>query len=326
MGKLFLESLRNFSVYASTTSTNFLDYIKKRLIIIMIGVLLFYAFQVDAQDTLKIIPVKWQTELNSNLNLSQLALANWTGGGQSALSLNTRHTAHLGHTQGRLIWNNTLDVAYGLQKINGGGLRKSDDLLKLVSVLNYTFANPRWQWTTQLNFWSQFAPGFNYAEDPGLPDIEISRFMAPGYFQQALGLSYAVEDQFQLSILPVTGKVTVVVEQALAPRYGLGENERVKTELGASFNLNVNKTIWENILLLADLNLFSGYQPLTRIDVNGELQLKMKVNKYISTSLAAQLIYDHDVDIDRELEGVQRDVQFKELLTIGFVYNWGGVD
>ncbi len=278
--------------------------------------------KVDAQDTLE-LPKAWQTGLNSNLNLAQLALANWTGGGQSSLSLNTRQTASLDHVQGRILWNNVLDLAYGLQKINGGGLRKSDDLIKFVSNLNYTFANTNWQWTTQFNFWSQFAPGFIYAEDPTQSDVEISRFMAPGYFQQALGLSYARESHLKLSLLPLTGKVTVVVRSQLAPRYGLAENERIKTELGASFNLNINKLVWENVQVLADVNLFSPYDPFTRIDVNGELQIKMKVNRYISTALSAQLIYDHDVDIDREQEGVQRDVQFKELLTVGLVYDWG---
>jgi hypothetical protein len=323
MSKLFLDKLRNSSVYAPQhPGTNFVHKAFTINILMALFVLFLISWKVEAQDTLE-IPKFWQTGFNSNLNLAQLALANWTGGGQSSMSLNSRQTATLDHIKDRVSWSNTLDLAYGLQKLNGGGFRKSDDLIKFVSNLNYTFANTRWRWTTQFNFWSQFAPGFIYSEDQQQPDIEISRFMAPGYFQQALGLSYARDNHVKLSLLPLTGKVTVVVRPQLALRYGLEDGETIKTELGSSFNLNINKLVWENVQLLSDINLFSPYNNLSRIDVNGELQLKMKVNKYISTALAAQLIYDHDVDIDQEREGIQRDVQFKELLTIGLVYDWG---
>ena len=74
----------------------------------------------------------------------------------------------------------------------------------------------------------------------------------------------------------------------------------------------------ENVTLLTKLELFDNYtnkvpEDRDKVVVNWETGLNLKVNKFITASVATQLIYDYRV--------VQR-TQFKEVLGIGFGYKF----
>lgn len=85
----------------------------------------------------------------------------------------------------------------------------------------------------------------------------------------------------------------------------------------------------ENVNFQSRIDLFSNYseEPL-HIDVNWEVLIAMKVNKYISATVTTNLIYDHDVDIavDENNDGITDAygprVQFKEVLGVGLSYKF----
>jgi len=64
------------------------------------------------------------------------------------------------------------------------------------------------------------------------------------------------------------------------------------------------------------------------IDVNWELLISMKVNKYISATITTQLIYDDDINIavdnnnDDIIDEFGPRVQFREVLGIGLSYKF----
>ena len=75
------------------------------------------------------------------------------------------------------------------------------------------------------------------------------------------------------------------------------------------------------------LGLFSNYIELPKnIDINWDLLLLMKVNKYITVSINTTMIYDHDITIsqDKDGDGINEvngpRLQFKEIMGIGFSY------
>ena len=85
----------------------------------------------------------------------------------------------------------------------------------------------------------------------------------------------------------------------------------------------------ENINLETRFDAFSNYtEEPAHIDVNWELLLSLKVNKFISATVSTQLIYDHDIDIavdrnnDGVLDGAGPRVQFKEILGVGLNYKF----
>lgn len=87
----------------------------------------------------------------------------------------------------------------------------------------------------------------------------------------------------------------------------------------------------ENVDFATKLELFSNYlNSPGNIDVNWDVLLAMKVNKYITASITTTLIYDHDIDIptyktingEQSVIGFGPKTQFREVLAIGFSYKF----
>jgi len=85
----------------------------------------------------------------------------------------------------------------------------------------------------------------------------------------------------------------------------------------------------ENVNFQTKLELFSNYsEEPDHIDVNWEVLIAMKVNKYISATISTQLLYDHDVDIavdsndDGIIDGAGPRTQFKEVIGVGLSYKF----
>ncbi len=79
---------------------------------------------------------------------------------------------------------------------------------------------------------------------------------------------------------------------------------------------NIVKNLMENIDLQTKLELFTNYSDKPEnVDVNWEVLIAAKINKYITATLNTQLLYDWDV--------YQQDkVQFKEVFGVGFSYKF----
>jgi hypothetical protein len=88
----------------------------------------------------------------------------------------------------------------------------------------------------------------------------------------------------------------------------------------------------KNVSFTTKIDLFSNYSDKPQnIVVNWENMIALKVNKYISANLNTMLLYDPKILIasDRNKngkiepgEGVKSKVQFKEILGVGFSYNF----
>lgn len=274
------------------------------------------------------------------INLSQVSLNNWAAGGQSSVSGVALASFFANHKKGKSVWDNSLDLAYGLLKQGEADFIKSDDKIDLASKYGQEGWNEKWYYSALLNFRTQFVEGL---DAPGPGANRISDFLAPGYLLTALGLDYKPNDGFSLFISPVTGKFTFVTDDLLAAQGAFGvdpglvdtENNIIepgsnsRSELGAYARGQFSKDLMENVNFLTRIDLFSNYKDNPdHIDVNWEALLGMKVNKYISATLGAQAIYDHDIDVPKDEDGdgiserTGKGTQFKEVLNIGFLYNF----
>ena len=63
------------------------------------------------------------------------------------------------------------------------------------------------------------------------------------------------------------------------------------------------------------------HKPLN-IDVNWEVQVNMIINKWFSTTLTTNLMYDDDVKIAQKDGTKGSRVQFKEILGVGVQFNF----
>jgi hypothetical protein len=82
--------------------------------------------------------------------------------------------------------------------------------------------------------------------------------------------------------------------------------------------------------LASKLELFSNYIDRPQnIDVNWEVLINMKINKFLTCNVATQMIYDNDipVPVEREENGVKvmgtgPRLQFKEVLSLGLSFKF----
>jgi hypothetical protein len=306
----------------------------------LIALLLILAFKADAQ-----IAIVEDTTVNGwkkggflAVNFNQVSLTNWAAGGESALSATALGNAFVKYRKNDAYFESVLDAGFGFITTKTESLRKNEDKIELNAKFGKK-AKGKFYYAAMLNFRTQMAPGYNFPDDTTI----ISRFLAPGFLSLALGMDYKPNDWFSMFISPATGRSTFVMDQRLANlgQFGvtaatyddagkiLTEGQKSRFEFGAYLRARLQKDVVKNISVVSNLQLFNNYtDPIkaqrANIDVNWENLILIKANKWLTTSIFTNLIYDHDVQIpvEREVDGVKvigsgPRMQFKEVLGIG---------
>jgi hypothetical protein len=113
-----------------------------------------------------------------------------------------------------VIWDNNLDLSYGLNQIGDDDLKKNEDRIEYTGKLGYAIKNSKkWYYTALLNVKTQFANGYDYTnEDP----IVISRFAAPAFTVFSLGIDYKPSEHLSAYISPISNKNTFVLDDVLS--------------------------------------------------------------------------------------------------------------
>lgn len=261
------------------------------------------------------------------LNFTQVSFSNWAAGGENSLGGNSLVSVYAHYKRGKRIWDTNLDLAYGLMQLNGQNVRKTDDKIDFLTKYGYSFAKELY-FSTNFNFKTQFANGFNYPND----SVIVSTFLSPAYIQLGVGIDYKPRDYFSLSFLPLTGRVTIVADERLAAKgaYGvepgvIDENGNIivkgkssRLEVGAALIAMFQKEIFTNITFRSKVQLFSNYLKNPQaIDINMDSHLSLKVNKFISTYVGAILIYDEDIPVKLKDGTTGPRTQFKQTFGMG---------
>ena len=286
----------------------------------------------------------WTKGAIFSVNLSQTSLKNWAAGGQNSVSVNGLFSAFASNKQEKFMWDNSLDLGYGLLKQGkDADFLKTDDKIDFLSKYGRK-ASENWYYAGLFNFKTQMTAGYNY---PNTTD-EISNLLAPAYILGALGMDYKSGKYFSLFLSPVTIKTTIVNDQVLADAGAFGvegatydmagnvvtPGNKTRSELGgylrAIYSRNDFKSeILENISFTSKVDLFTNYlDSPDHVDVSWETLVSLKVNKYISINFNTHLLYDHDIKIGIDTDGdnvIDKSgprTQFKEILGVGFSYKF----
>ena len=161
----------------------------------------------------------WKKGGITNLNLAQTSLVNWNAGGQNSMALNGFFSLFATYADEKYVWENTLDLGYGLLQQKSYGLMKTDDRIDLMSRYGRK-AFKDFYYAGLLNFKTQFMPGYNYPND----SVKISNFMAPGYLFAAVGLNYIPNQYYNAFVSPLKGKMTFVLDDELSNKGAIGFN------------------------------------------------------------------------------------------------------
>lgn len=277
--------------------------------------------QTAPQDT-TIVPQDtiWKVSGGVGLSLNQVALSNWSAGGQNSLAWNTTFDFKANYKKGTWKWDNLVHLGYGQSKQGEEPLNKTDDQILLNTNVGYEIKGP-WYATFNVNFRSQFADGYNLPND----SVIVSGFMAPGYLVAGFGMEYKPSDNFVVMINPISNKTVFVMNDFLSAQgaYGVDTLDRSKKAFGAFISLFFKKEIVKNVTFTTLYTMFGDYKKLAAWDVNWDLILDFKINSFLAANLTTNLIYDQDIKIpvDRTDDGVKESfgprVQFRQALGIG---------
>lgn len=284
-------------------------------------------------DSMKI----WKRGGSFTMNFTQASYSNWAAGGINSISGQALFSTYVNYKKGLTTWDNTLDLAYGLmQQSTSSMVKKTDDRFDFSSKYGRSFSHD-WNYSALFGFKTQFQPGYNYQDDTA--KTLISDIMSPGYMLLAIGLDYKPTTKFSLLMSPITGRITFVQDPTLADAgaYGVkaavldtsgavitpGEHHRY--EFGSYIRAQYKAEVMKNVSIGARLELFSNYlKNPQNIDINADLLVTMKVNKYISASLNLSGIYDDDVMIaysshhDGVIDAKGPRFQYKQVIGVGF--------
>ncbi len=273
-----------------------------------------YAQNVAPKDT------TWRVSGEFGFKFNQVALTNWAAGGQNSIAFNSTFTLKADYLKDKWKWNTLLFLGYGISKQGEDPLNKTDDQILLNSNLGYQI-NDSWYATLNGNFRTQFTDGYDNPTD----SLKISTFMAPAYLVTGLGFEYKPDDNFVVTLSPLTNKTTFVLDEQLSAQgaYGVDTLSNVRAEFGAYLTLYFKKEIIKNVTFTTLYTMFGNYETLGSWDINWDLIFDFKINDFLSANFVTNLIYDEDVQIpvDRTGDGIKESfgprVQFRQALGIG---------
>lgn len=264
---------------------------------------------------------KWVLKGITGINMSQTAVSNWSAGGENSLAGNAYLNGSLTHKSGHWLWINNLGLDYGLTKTKSLGVQKTSDKIAFSTQLGYK-ASEKWFYTAMADLNTQFYKGYNYPDKSHY----ISKFFAPAYSNVSLGMDFRPKSNYSLYLSPLAGKLTFVEDDYLADEgaFGVDPGDHFKAELGAYIKAKAEQKIMENVDLITSVDFFTPYdKQIGNVDVNWDVLINMKINKYLSATLNTTLKYDNDVkNINDDGEKHGAKVQFKEVLGIGVAYNF----
>ncbi len=296
----------------------------KKSILLSIGLILSLTVFAQEKDT-----TYWKKGGFASLTFSNVMLSNWNSGGNESVALNGATSLFADFKKNRTTWENSLDLSYGMIKQSPDlsednvPFRKSDDKINFVTKWGYKIKNENDQWyfSGLIDFRTQFDEGLN-----GNDEL-ISEFMAPGYLTTGLGIDYKYSEKLSFNYIPLTGKMTFVMNDSLANigAFGVDPGENFRAELGSYFRIKYKNEIVKNVNLDTRIELFSNYmKDFGTIDVNWQNTVVMKINSFLSANWYTQLIYDKDIKSTNE-DGTtgEAKVQLKSVFGVGLTYKFG---
>ena len=256
-------------------------------------------------------PNGWVKKGTLTVLVNQATFNNWLAGGQSSISGNAALRYEFNYKSDSWTWDNRATGNYGLTKIKDQPIQKTDDRIEYNSLLGKKISN-NWYYSAFFNFKSQLDAGY----DPANQSVQITHILSPAYFQLGPGILWKKSDNLKINFAPATSKLILVdphfTENGQA--FGVLQGNSSRYEIGAAVNSYYKFNLMENITMENILNLYSNYldQPQD-IDLDYTINIVMKINKYLTTNLAFQTIYD-----DNAFAGFQT----RQVIGIGVNYGF----
>jgi len=277
----------------------------------LIAFLLFtISFSLYAQDSTEVKKdTLWVPRGVVGLNLSQVALSNWSQGGQSSIAFTFFSLFGIDYIGDVWKWKNNLKFAYGRTKFGDEEYRTNENELFFESTL---IRQLNWAVSPYAGVTAQTAVtnGYNY---DSIPAYQLVAFGDPFYLTEAVGFIYDRIPNFST-------RLGVGLKQTWADKFydiytddaDTPEIEKFKNESGIESVTEYKWEFLENMSYYTYLRLFGTFEDISVWDVRWDNVITAKINDYFNVNFNVLLIYDEDQSIKR---------QIKEALQLGISYS-----
>jgi len=273
----------------------------KSLILIFAATTLIIAQEKDS--TLN----KWIPSAVTGFNISQLALSNWSQGGENSLTWTITGDISYNYKSKNLNFKNNLKLAYGRTKLGSDDFKTNDNDIYLESVISKNVGwkvNPYFSNTVR----TSITVGYDYDTTP---KTEIVNFFDPGYVTQSLGFYYEPSKKFNTRLGIAVEEVLTNNNTKYADDKSTTKIEKTGVDAGLESVTSIEQTIAENLLLKSKLRLFTRFNSLDVWDVRWDNTIVAKINSFMNVNFTFLLVYQEDQSLK---------VQIKQGLQIGFLY------
>ena len=294
----------------------------KKIIFLLMTFISLNVYSNKFEDSVWISPDSYylsKGKITTLLNQSQYS--NWIAGGINNLSLTLLLDYDYILKKGDLEWINRLDGAYGLVKNQDESIKKNEDRLELYSLLALKNKG-RWSYSALFNLKSQWSNGYEYSINSiGVQDRSLTtKFLSPAYSQIGVGQFYKKDDNFWFNYALLSARyirVNPVFTESLLDGenyFGVEKGKTGRFEAGGIISAYFKKEIMKNMILENKLNLFQNYleDPLN-VDIDYTFNLELTINKFFSTNLLLQILYD---------DNALPEIQLKEVFGVSFNINF----
>jgi len=272
------------------------------------------------------VPKLWVLRSELALMVNQVSYANWAKGGNNNITFTTDLKASANYASGNIKWENSCWFVYGVQKAELMNIRKNQDRINLVSNLSHK-AFKNFDYTLGLSLETQWFKGFAYPND----SVPVSKFFAPADLKLNLGMTYKPNQKLTITMSPLAGSQRFVLDTAMIDqtRWGLLPGKRMLAQLGARVVISHSMVLVKNVTMDNYLDLFSNYiDHPEKVNFDWRLNLNLRINRFISTTIKTELIYDNKVmipiyetrDGTKVKIGEGKRIQFNEFLGVTFRY------
>ncbi|MDQ0592341.1 hypothetical protein QFZ37_000710 [Chryseobacterium ginsenosidimutans] len=286
---------------------------KKFLMALSIPLGIFAHAQEIKKDSIVTDTVKyWSVLGKQSLMINQAAFSNWVGGGANNVGWLAGVDYNITYEKDKDLWENLILLNYGQNDTQGIGVRKTQDVIN-VSTNYGRKVSKSWYLSAGAGFQSQFATGY---EDGNNPEAKkISNFMAPGYLNVGMGITYRPNDNINVTLRPSNARWVFVLDKdlQLAGNYGLkADGDSSLLQFGFLGTALYKVKLMENVNITNTASVFSNYlDHPERLVLAYGMVLNLKVNKFISSNITVDVLYDHNQ--------IQK-TQLKQTLGVGFAY------
>ena len=252
----------------------------------------------------------WTHKLVGNLAANQVALKDWSQGGDDAFSWGITVDGKAVREKQLTLWTTTYKFAFGQTKLGDQEIRKTTDQIDLETILTYKldkYINPYVATTAK----TQFFKGYNYTS---AGKVAVARFMDPAYLTQSAGAGFTPRSEIKTRLgVALREIITRDFNHYADDKETLDEVEKIRVDGGMESVTNGEWQLKENVLLTSKLEIFAPFTALDEISVRSDNTVMVKLIRYVTLNVSL-LIVDDATASD--------ELQVKQATALGLSYTF----